>query len=96
MAEKRMASRVQLKHDVEANWVLATNFTPKEGEVIIYDIDSTHDQPRIKIGDGSTNVNTLPFAVDEVALSDEMAPITNEEIDAICSVTTVSADEVVY
>lgn len=62
MAEKEIKSRVILKHDTEAHWQLAINFTPKQGEIIIYDIDSNHSYERIKIGDGTTNVNNLPFA----------------------------------
>lgn len=62
MAEKEIKSRVILKHDTEAHWQLATNFTPKQGEIIIYDIDSNHIYERFKIGDGITKVNNLPFA----------------------------------
>ena len=62
MAEKNIKSRIVHKHDTEANWLLATNFTPKQGEIIVYDKDSTHDYERFKIGDGSTVVSTLPFA----------------------------------
>ena len=61
MAEKTFNTRVSHKHDTEANWVKATNFTPLAGEIIIYDVDSTHTIPRIKIGDGVTKVNSLPF-----------------------------------
>lgn len=50
------------KHDIEANWKLAINFIPKQGEIIIYDKDVTYDYERFKIGDGVTNVNNLPFA----------------------------------
>lgn len=61
--EKRIDSRIQQKHDIEANWLKATNFTPKAGEIIIYDIDNSNSTPRIKIGDGNTTVNNLPFAL---------------------------------
>jgi len=61
LAEKLINGRIQHKHDVEANWIKATNFAPKEGELIIYDADGNYSYPRIKIGDGSTNVNDLPF-----------------------------------
>lgn len=56
-----MSMRVQHKRDVEANWLKAKNFTPLEGELIIYEIDAAHKTPRFKIGDGSTKVNDLPF-----------------------------------
>lgn len=68
MSEKRLITRHVQKHDVEANWLKATNFTPLVAEIIIYDIDAQHPHPRFKIGDGVTNVNLLPFAgVDEVS-----------------------------
>lgn len=62
MAEKNIKSRIVHKHDIESNWNKATNFIPKQGEIIIYDIDSNHTYERIKIGDGTTKVNNLPFA----------------------------------
>lgn len=61
MATKRAKSRIVLKHDTEANWRLATTFVPMNGELIIYDVDSAHSYARIKIGDGITPVNSLPF-----------------------------------
>ena len=64
--EKQINSRIQMKHDTEANWISAGNatkpFVPRQGEVIIYDIDATHDYERMKIGDGVTNINDLPFS----------------------------------
>lgn len=62
MAEKNIKSRIVHKHDIESNWSKATNFIPKQGEIIIYDIDSNYSYERIKVGDGTTNVNNLPFA----------------------------------
>jgi hypothetical protein len=61
--EKRMNTRVQLKNDIEANWNLATGFTPRDGELIIYDIDENYTYPRFKVGNGNDNVINLPFAV---------------------------------
>ena len=37
--EKNINSRIQQKHDIEANWLKAINFVPKAGEIIVYDID---------------------------------------------------------
>lgn len=62
MAEKRLNARLVNKHDIESNWILATNFTPKQGEIIVYDIDDNYNYERFKIGDGIQNVNALPFA----------------------------------
>lgn len=61
MATKEFNTRITHKHDTEAHWALATNFSPLEGEIIIYDPDETHPTPRIKVGDGTTNVNDLLF-----------------------------------
>lgn len=64
MSEKILKSRIAHKHDIESNWLKATNFTPMSGEIIIYDIDENYNYERMKIGDGTRNVNDLPF-IDE-------------------------------
>ena len=64
MSEKLIKTRIVQKHDIESNWNKATNFIPKQGELIIYDKDTTHSYERFKIGDGSTVVTSLPFATD--------------------------------
>lgn len=61
MAGNTIKTRIQLKNDTEAHWDLATNFVPREGEVIIYSADDTHPFSRLKVGDGKTNVINLPF-----------------------------------
>ena len=66
MAEKTIKTRILHKHAVEADWTKATNFIPKNGEIIIYDTDETYSYKRMKIGDGSTNVNLLGFVDDNV------------------------------
>ena len=67
MSENNIKSRIQLKNDTEANWLKAVNFTPKAGEIIVYNVDDTHDRQRIKIGDGEKNINDLPFLEKEIA-----------------------------
>lgn len=64
MAEKKINARIIHKHDTEENWNKATNFVPKKGEMIVYDIDSNHNYERIKIGDGEHIPNDLPFVTD--------------------------------
>lgn len=59
--EKNMNTRIQHKHDTEANWNKALNFIPKAGEIIIYDIDENYDYPRIKVGDGVKIIANLKF-----------------------------------
>ena len=61
MATKKLKTRIQNKHDTEANWAKATTFRPLAGELIIYDEDSNNAKPRFKIGDGSRTINNLPF-----------------------------------
>ncbi len=58
---KEIASRLILKHDIEANWNRAETFVPKHGEIIVYDIDNVHDYERFKLGDGVTTAIELPF-----------------------------------
>lgn len=67
MGENTIKSRIQLKNDTEANWKKAINFVPKQGEVIIYNVDESNDAPRMKIGDGVQNVNDLPFVEKKLA-----------------------------
>ena len=75
--EKILKTRLKQKHDIEANWLRAVNFTPMRGEIIVYDseidpetgetleLPEDRDYPntheRIKVGDGITNVSELPF-----------------------------------
>lgn len=56
MANRTFQGRMVQKHDTKANWEKATNFIPLKGEIILYD-----DLRKIKIGDGTTNVNDLEF-----------------------------------
>lgn len=77
MAEKTFNTRVVGKHDVESNWNKAVNFVPMKGEVIIYDADNEHVYERMKIGDGSSNVNDLPF-VDEMHTHAELEMIDQD------------------
>lgn len=49
---------IYMKSDTSENWSKAKNFIPKENELIIY---SDSFPGTIKIGDGKTKVNDLPF-----------------------------------
>lgn len=59
--EKNIKSRIQHKHDTEANWQKAENFVPLIGEIIVYDPDTINENSRIKIGDGITKLSALDF-----------------------------------
>ena len=60
-----MKERIQIKHDIAANWAKAKNFIPLAGELIIYDGILENgiyiEQPRLKIGDGIHKLADLPF-----------------------------------
>lgn len=78
MSGKTFNTRLVNKHDVEANWLKAVNFVPMLGEIIVYDVDDTHNYERFKIGDGKTLVSDLPFGteasitiIDVIELPDE-------------------------
>lgn len=90
MSEKKFNTRIVHKHDTEANWLLATGFTPKQGELIIYDIDSNYNYERIKIGDGVQNVNDLPFVDD--ALKAELIEQINAVDDKVDAVSVLVGD----
>ena len=66
MAIAKYNTRVLQKHDMKENWDKATNFIPLPGEIIVYD-----DLRKIKIGDGVTLINDLPFFLENVVYSDE-------------------------
>ena len=57
-----LQTRIQLKHDTEANWNVNGTFAALDGEMIIYDADDNVKFPRFKIGNGSTPIKELPFA----------------------------------
>ena len=84
--------RYQHKHETQENWNKATNFIPLAGELIVYDIDTTHSMPRLKIGDGvvqangtvqGTNVNDLPFidaTINEAIIQEMIKAYVDEAI----------------
>lgn len=49
---------------VRVSYENSRGFIPRSGEQVIFSIDSEHTSPRLKIGDGRTGVNELPFATD--------------------------------
>ena len=64
MADNIVNARIQLKNDTEEHWENAENFIPRKGEIIIYNAEQGQNKcnfPRIKVGDGSTYVSSLPF-----------------------------------
>ena len=71
-----MKERLTLKHDIAANWAKAINFVPLAGEIIIYDgivEDGKYIEiPKLKIGDGKTKLNDLPFVESDTTKTSEI------------------------
>lgn len=63
MAKKTFNTRIQTLHDTKSNWD-THDFSPLEGEIVVYQSDNEHISPRLKIGDGNTLLSNLPFAID--------------------------------
>lgn len=83
-------TRIQNKRDTTANWNAARGFVPLAGEVIVYtdykkiqkEIDGVMTDvfvPGVKIGDGQTYVQDLPF-VDAELRETIMNHINNQDI----------------
>lgn len=112
MATKTLKTRIIHKHDIEANWNLATGFIPMDGELIVYDADENYSYKRVKIGDGETVVSALPFIneptldlIDEVSetldvLSGSVSTNYNESVIALSvdgtTVTYIKGDGSVH
>ena len=55
--------RLISRHDTEFNWLTKNpSFIPYQGEIIVFDTDTSYSYERFKIGDGVTTVSKLPFA----------------------------------
>jgi hypothetical protein len=57
-------------------------------EIIVYDPDENYDYPRIKIGDGKSNINSLPFVTKEYAKISDI-PTKPEDIGALPDSTVI-------
>ena len=63
MTSTTLKTRIKLKNGTPEEWSQATNFSPLKGELVIY---NDADNPRMKVGDGETNINDLPFVNNSV------------------------------
>lgn len=81
---KEIPGRLILKHDIESNWNRATTFIPKQGEIIIYDIDTNYSCERFKIGDGVTTVGELSFYLEHeiIEILNKIDYIANNTLNA--------------
>ena len=65
MEQPKMSARVANLHKSERAWKkIETVFIPKAGELVVYDPDLSHPYSRVKIGDGKSNLEALPFLID--------------------------------
>ena len=81
-----LKTRIQLRHDTEANWTnVATTFIPLVGECCLT-IDG-ENKGRVKYGDGSTTWGNLPYSggSDIVEIDSSIVKLLNqgEELDVI-------------
>ena len=70
MATNTLKTRIKHKNGSPSDWSQATNFVPLKGELIIYN-DAT--APKIKVGDGSTLVENLPFVGASITMNGAIA-----------------------
>lgn len=95
MSDKTIKARIIQKHAVESDWLKATNFIPKQGEIIVYDVDNNFSYERFKIGDGNTAVRDLPFcAINTVYVGPDKP--TDPNIKVWINTTEESVGEVVH
>lgn len=78
--------RIQLKHDTKEHWESVQNiFTPRAGELIIYDdykIDKSGEKiPGIKIGNGVSFLKDLLFIDSANEITEEEANQMMNDID---------------
>lgn len=81
--DKKFNARIQHKIDTQENWEKAVNFIPLKGEWIFYDKDAENADIRLKIGDGETNVNELPFVSTSESGNSQSVQSDYEQNDAI-------------
>lgn len=58
-----MKARVSNLYKTEAEWN-KLSFTPLDGELIVYAPDEKYSYARLKVGDGKTSLQLLPFFTD--------------------------------
>ena len=92
MANKTIKTRIINKHDTSANWSKAVNFIPKKGEIIIYD-----DLRKVKVGDGTTLVSSLPFVeqdLSEYITESELSSTISETVSTLSKSIGLVEDEI--
>lgn len=85
--EKTLRTRIKQRHGTSAYWSSQIDFVPLAGEIIFYDdhktltdeFDVVHNLPGLKLGDGVTTVEQLPFLTDDIE-QQLLAHINNTDV----------------
>lgn len=100
MAEKNLNARIVHKHDLEINWEKATNFIPKQGEIIIYDRETFANgliMPNtVADGEGNSLLSsgrTTPFTYERFKIGDGIKNVINLPF-TVAPITNAEIDDV--
>lgn len=77
MAKTINVKNLILRNDTLENWQSSNPVLQKGEMVLVYDAKSTKDPVKVKIGDGSSNFNALPYQNDVIA--EAKAPTTEDK-----------------
>jgi hypothetical protein len=64
MADNKVKTRIQNKHDFEINWLRAT-FTPLAGEIIVYDRETELDDSILTTKIGGVDTAVVPVTYED-------------------------------
>ena len=82
---KKIQTRIQHKHDVPSNWE-KSELVPLAGELIIYEKENSSEAIRLKIGDGSTQVDSLSFYEESIKLNSNQVMHENNPLSDIINI----------
>lgn len=79
MAQKKVKTRIQNKHDLEINWLAATNFIPLAGELIVYDseIDEYGFTKAVNGGPALPENRSYPIVGTRYKIGDGVTPVNS-------------------
>ena len=84
MSSKSVKGVIIPRHDTAINWSMATNFIPKKGELIVYDIDTTTYDKTVTIGGKSYPVKSsdkVRFKFGDGETNVNVLPFATTEVD---------------
>jgi hypothetical protein len=76
-----MKARISQLSKTESEWALLQDFVPLQGELIIFSPDRQYRYSRLKVGDGTSKLNDLPFFID-YSINDFLENNFNKILDA--------------